>query len=356
VYNTIFVVLGERCNFKCKYCLQVDNVNQSINVGTIHERVYTFIAEQARANVEAGSLLYIQPWGGEPLLYWDLIVDMVTRLEADGIEFAFGIVTNGSLLTEAKVSFINEHGIHVSVSHDGPTNLQSRGTDVFSDTHIFKMFSGIKSKSVAAVMSAYNPDYYSIWDYFDELFKDDSNVQDAGGITVCVDLIKETWDMPSELTAFDTKAYEAMIDKVTNEAYELYIKGAKRSHAFWLINGYVQRIQAFVDQNATNDFLTYAKCGAAKRMANIDLEGNFYACHNSSIKIGTVEDSPEQLLENFAPHNEYILSDKCQNCDVNFICSGGCFLIKGDAARERHCTLRKIFYGKIIDMLLKLNA
>lgn len=351
MYNTIFVTLGEVCNFKCKYCLQVDNITTPITVSSISEKVYQFIINQAKENTANNNKLKIQPWGGEPLVYWDLIVQMVERLESENIKYNFGIVSNGALLTEDKVDYINKHNLSLTISHDGPYTLQTRGQDIFKDKNLFDLVCKVNKKGILSVMSAYNQDYYVIWNYFEDLFKDHD------GINVNVDLIMETWDMPKDLLSFDEEKYSAMLDTVIKCAYNGYISGCTTSKEFKLINNFINRIKIYTDPNNNNslDFLDYTKCGTAKRIANIDLDGNFYLCHNSSIKLGTIDNSPEEIIERFLPYNKHITTKECQACEVNFLCSGGCILIKEGTPHEQHCKLLKLFYYKIINMLLKFN-
>lgn len=77
-------------------------------------------------------------YGGEPLLNFELIQqcsDYVSRCEKnDGIErpVHFSLTTNGTLLTEEKVSFFIQHNFFLTVSLDGPRALHNEFR-VFAD-------------------------------------------------------------------------------------------------------------------------------------------------------------------------------------------------------------------------------
>lgn len=124
--QSINLQLGLKCNFSCAYCLQAENRNldqssaQLKKVATIAEYILQVSRDAPRLRVAF--------WGGEPLLYWPVIVAVVGALEARRSGLEFRLITNGALLTKEKADWLAEHGFHIGISHDGPQQA-IRGPD-----------------------------------------------------------------------------------------------------------------------------------------------------------------------------------------------------------------------------------
>jgi uncharacterized protein len=62
-------------------------------------------------------------WGGEPLLEWDLIKELIRYAEFKrkwfGVNVGFGGTTNGTLLTEEKIRYLADHRAFFMISLDG---------------------------------------------------------------------------------------------------------------------------------------------------------------------------------------------------------------------------------------------
>ena len=99
---SIYIKMGCECNLHCKYCHaeqkkirfnpEIVPVLKSLNVKTV-----TF-------------------GGGEPLLYWKSIREIVEHL---GKEVVYKITTNGTLFTQEIVDFCNQYKFYFYISMDG---------------------------------------------------------------------------------------------------------------------------------------------------------------------------------------------------------------------------------------------
>lgn len=80
------------------------------------EKVLDFFVHPERAEKE----FTVWFFGGEPAMEWDTIEFVVSRakeLAAErGINVSFGITTNGSLLDDAKISFMNRENFGLIIS------------------------------------------------------------------------------------------------------------------------------------------------------------------------------------------------------------------------------------------------
>lgn len=107
-----------RCNFRCRYCyVKPHYANQDLSLETADALV-----EFVRRSVHPGQEIVINFHGGEPLLQFDTIRHIVSRIRSELPEHRadFGMTTNGSLLDAERIDFIAEHmRYNCSISIDG---------------------------------------------------------------------------------------------------------------------------------------------------------------------------------------------------------------------------------------------
>ncbi|MBI5745085.1 MAG: His-Xaa-Ser system radical SAM maturase HxsB [Elusimicrobia bacterium] len=121
------LVLTLRCNHKCLYC-------QSAAAG-VGARNADMSVETARKSVDfalqsSNPAITIEFQGGEPLLNWEALKAAVLRARAGakkaGKQVSLALVSNFSLMTEEKASFLVENEVSVCTSLDGPADLHNR--------------------------------------------------------------------------------------------------------------------------------------------------------------------------------------------------------------------------------------
>jgi sulfatase maturation enzyme AslB (radical SAM superfamily) len=110
------VYLSNSCNLACSYCYV--SVNQgppvSLKFEQIKQSIDSFYAKVAAPNRKITFL------GGEPLLNWPVFQRAATYARRmGGDDVVLQTFTNGTLLTPDKLSFLEETGVHVTVSLDG---------------------------------------------------------------------------------------------------------------------------------------------------------------------------------------------------------------------------------------------
>lgn len=131
--SVVYVILTDACNLRCTYC-SVKNIADKNNVthtNRLRKSDYEkFISEyisyaDAHRIAEPQFIFY----GGEPLLHWNALVDIIEMVEANKsntLNAKFSIVTNGTLLTEEKIIFCKEHQINIGLSVDGPQSITDK--------------------------------------------------------------------------------------------------------------------------------------------------------------------------------------------------------------------------------------
>lgn len=120
-------VLTERCNHGCQYCH-----SSIVGMG----RVDTDMSRETASRAIDVALSTTSPWlniefqGGEPTANWDVLTYVVTEARLRnarlGKKLSFSLVTNFSLMTEARLDWLVENRVQICTSLDGPEDLHNR--------------------------------------------------------------------------------------------------------------------------------------------------------------------------------------------------------------------------------------
>ncbi|MCK6556774.1 His-Xaa-Ser system radical SAM maturase HxsB [Candidatus Binatia bacterium] len=120
-------VLTHRCNHGCQYChssiVGMDRFDTDMPVDTAERAVDIAFETTAAA-------LTIEFQGGEPLANWPVlqhVVEYALRKNAVANKvLSFALVTNLSLMDDAKLDYLIEHRVQLCTSLDGPADLHNR--------------------------------------------------------------------------------------------------------------------------------------------------------------------------------------------------------------------------------------
>lgn len=107
------------CNFGCPYCYE--NRRKGKMSAEVQDAIVRFIETNIKNGVRK---LDVTWYGGEPLLYPEIIRDLAARIrhvtDTSGCELTMFMVTNGYLLTPELVEFIDQIGVvKVQITLDG---------------------------------------------------------------------------------------------------------------------------------------------------------------------------------------------------------------------------------------------
>ena len=125
--NTIILKLTKRCNIACAYCYDFENGDQARNADAGQMKA---AVTQALDLAGVGNKLSVILHGGEPMLVWDLLEEIVAHGEAEaarlGVRIGFQGQTNMTALTARKVAFSQAHDIAWGISLDGDAAANDR--------------------------------------------------------------------------------------------------------------------------------------------------------------------------------------------------------------------------------------
>lgn len=294
------IFLGNRCNFGCDYCLQpkapIEPAEPDI------QKIIDFIQEN--------DIRQIGYWGGEPLLYWDTITRTHNAFLEAGLSFdEVLMITNGSLLDQEIVRYVNEHGFYVVVSEHTRFG-QAR----------WSALAAIQKGSINCMITRKN---LLLWE-FREMIRILEQMFNRP-FFLAVGYVRATPDCPDKfyLRPDDVQIHMQHL----RELAELKERGDE--FAIRYFDQQMHRWKGAFEKPWTGQPLC---CNKDK--LTIDLAGNVFPCHYCV--------SPERTigtLDSYRPGpavTRHIESAKCQECEAVPWCRGNCYL---SMTHEADCLL-----------------
>lgn len=181
--NQLQTVVTEKCNLNCKYCY-MKHVKNDMTLETFKEGIEFFhkkISSHLNSHSFGTALAF---FGGEPLLNLNLIKSALKERDKYQVKQTM-VITNGLLLNEKILRFLDKNLVGLSLSFDGPGNENIRvlsngksSLDKYSDFH----FDFMRSRGMKVMIgpdSVHN--LTNIYNFFTEnniLFPDFSFVRD----------------------------------------------------------------------------------------------------------------------------------------------------------------------------------
>ena len=126
----VYIILTDVCNLRCSYCAvkNIADKNHVIDTYSLSKEKYTkfvkeYVSYAISHNISDPEFIF---YGGEPLLNWSALIEIVELINTTAnstITPKYTVVTNGTLLTEDKIIFCKEHKINIGLSVDGPRSI-----------------------------------------------------------------------------------------------------------------------------------------------------------------------------------------------------------------------------------------
>jgi uncharacterized protein len=322
--NTVKLSLGNSCNLNCAYCFQDclgdrKGADDIISASSLSKMV---------SKLNLSKIPLIEFWGGEPLLYWDYIVDFVAAIKEYIPSSKFSLVTNGSLLDFSKNEWLARNGFSVVVSHDGPGHYL-RGKNILEDIeqqgviqNLFNLLFEEGRFSFGPTLTRYNCDRQQIIKWFEREVGHKFFIL-AGGM----------FFHPS-----DSKHLELCFkSEEEHVAYrKLFMEDLRNNiiYNFVYIRHKVDLFNKFITQNIHCNNVEEI-CGLDKvDVIGIDRSGNILTCHaipaNAGVNngftttIGNIKSMELIDRVNCMPLRGWHKNEKCKTCCVLSLCGGGC--------------------------------
>ncbi|NLJ98775.1 MAG: thioether cross-link-forming SCIFF peptide maturase [Tissierellia bacterium] len=322
IVKALCLHVAHDCNLRCKYCFasqgdfKGDRSLMSLDVG---KRALELLVKNSgnRRNLE------VDFFGGEPLMNFDLVKKLVyygrELEEKNNKHFRFTITTNGVLLNEDNIDFINKHMDNVVLSLDGRKEINDNMRKTVSGDGSYDI---ILPKFKELIEKRGDKEYYirgTFTSYNIDFAKDALDFYEKGFKKISIEPVVTSPDM-------DYALREEHIEPVLEEYEKFskdYIKIKKMDRNFLFFH-------FMIDLNQGPCIIKRAVgCGAGSEYMAVTPEGDLYPCHqfvgDEDFKIGDVFKGVINIdiREQFKKANVYNKTE-CRNCWARFYCSGGC--------------------------------
>lgn len=312
------------CNLKCEYCFASQGDfggHKAYMTKEVGMKAIDYLIQESgnRKNLE------VDFFGGEPLMDFDLVKTLVKygneKAALQGKQFRFTITTNGVLLDDEKIDYINKHMHNVVLSLDGRKEVNDSMRKTVNDKGSYdlivpkfqKLVAGRKNKYyyVRGTFTKKNLDFSEDVKHFKDLGFDLASIEPV---------VDSSYD--------DYAITEEDLDKIKEEYEKMAIQYAKDQVA----GDPFKFFHFMVDLTQGPCIIKRVQgCGAGCEYIAVTPEGDIYPCHqfvgNEDFKLGNLLeediDFPKEITDEFL--NSHVFSKPaCENCWAKFYCSGGC--------------------------------
>lgn len=304
------IAITRACNFDCSYCFEGNRTGRPMSEA-VAEKLLRFIEHYRTKNV------YLIWYGGEPLLAFDRMLMINSRIRKMGKRVHASLITNGYLLNEEKIARLNELGVSYlqitldgkKETHDGRRYLKN-GAPTY-DRILENVDKVMSSDFKGMVHIRVNVDARNEEEFYDVYHMISSRYPETFGkrVTVYPGFVKGD-DHPDVSCFFEPEAQGEFLIKMMNE------------HGISPLSVYPRR--------------QFGGCTLTKRNAFVvGPDGELYKCWDD---VG-LRDKVVGSIDRFDNWNlgiiaegmvgcSYLDSQECKECFYFPICTGGCHRIR----------------------------
>jgi uncharacterized protein len=328
--TTVVLNVTNQCNLSCTYCYEY---GEDKIVDTENGRQPKFMSEEtAQQSVEfmlreAGDnkLAHITFFGGETLLNFPVLVKTIAyarrRAAEVGKDVDFSLTTNATLLKPEIIEFLAEERIGVTISIDGPKEVQDKfrvfhngaGSYDVVAPKIKELIKRHRTRPIGArvTLTSGSMDVTRIYRHLTE----EIGFWEVGFAPVTTS--------PTRGHAISDGGYDQMLDQFRALAEEfLEASVANRHHGFSNVKETLEELHKGVSK-------AYP-CGAGLGLLGVSTDGHVALCHrfagSDAHGLGTVQDGLDRSAQvAFLEKHHIANKTDCQRCWARPLCSGGCY-------------------------------
>jgi len=323
------ILSTQACNLRCKYCFA--------DQGTYKEEEEMFMSLDTYKSMIHNLLdMYpegiklIQFFGGEPLLGFKEIKGFIPYCRAvfreKGIQMpAFGVVTNGTVFTEEMIDFFNEENIPITVSVDGPKEINDIARIPAGDWSVFDKIvedlKWIQEKRTFPLLVELTLNKQHVERYekgnATEWMKEIHRLGFDGGVVGVV----ESTCKELELSSAYKEKYIEMYKEVTDYWFEELLQ--EQTFCNFDILRMVKTL--------TKKQMGSAPCGAGVNSLTVTAKGEILPCYilygHDEFSMGTVQEPSEDKfseVSNYFMDTDSKRPEECKTCWAQNICAIWC--------------------------------
>lgn len=311
------------CNLRCDYCFAAKGDfggERCLMPAEVGRKAIDFLIKHSknRRNLE------VDFFGGEPLMNFDMVketVDYARSVEKEhNKNFRFTITTNGVLLTDDKIDYINREMSNVVLSLDGRKSINDR-------FRTFENGLGCYDRIVPRYRKLVenrdpNKDYYVRGTFTTENLDFSADVMDMyehGFSEISIEPVVSDPNLNYSIKEEHIPAIRKEYEKLANMLIDMKKSGKHINFFHFLVD-------------LSGGPCVYKRlrgCGCGSEYIAITPNGDIYPCHQfvgkDEWKMGNVDDEhiDYAIRDRFKNANIYG-KENCKNCWAKFYCSGGC--------------------------------
>jgi uncharacterized protein len=318
--NHLALNVAELCNLRCTYCYAGDGDygNKSLMSFELARRV-------VQAFIKQDQVLHLVFFGGEPLLNFQVIQELVLWCEDQPTSFRYSLTTNAVLLTASHIEFFKTYKIALNISYDGPRLQQKQRTP--------------RSQQVEKKLQMFEEDLKTLRDF-----------------SLRATLSREHLSLFADdfLSNLNSYSYRLHYTKVSSKrAHEMFYKEDidKLSVILNTLVDHLIHKQAWSKILRISNLKTHIRnihhgqskpfCGAGLNYISVSTRGRYYLCHRFTEDEEQCMGDIERGLDQEKLQNIQSLRtggrEPCRSCWMRLSCKGGCFhehkMARGDISR-----------------------
>ena len=322
VVKALCLHIAHDCNLACKYCFAGEGEyhgQRSLMSLDVGKKALDFLVANSgnRVNLE------VDFFGGEPLMNWQVVKDLVaygrSLEEPNHKKFRFTLTTNGVLLDDEVLEFANKEMANLVLSVDGRKEIHDRmrphrGGQGSYDEVLPKYKKAAKSRN--------QMDYYVRGTFTRnnlDFAEDVKHLADEGFEQISMEPVVAR---PEEDYALRMEDVPAILEEYDELALE-YIRRKKEGKGFNFFHFMINL------EGGPCVAKRLSGCGSGTEYLAVTPWGDLYPCHQfvgqEEFVMGNVEEGilRTDIRDKFKACNVYA-KDQCRDCFAKFYCSGGC--------------------------------
>ena len=322
VVKALCLHIAHDCNLACKYCFAGEGEyhgQRSLMSLDVGKKALDFLVANSgnRVNLE------VDFFGGEPLMNWQVVKDLVaygrSLEEPNHKKFRFTLTTNGVLLDDEVLEFANKEMANLVLSVDGRKEIHDRmrphrGGQGSYDEVLPKYKKAAKSRN--------QMDYYVRGTFTRnnlDFAEDVKHLADEGFEQISMEPVVAR---PEEDYALRMEDVPAILEEYDELALE-YIRRKKEGKGFNFFHFMIDL------DGGPCVAKRLSGCGSGCEYLAVTPWGDFYPCHqfvgNKDFLMGNVDEgiTRTDIQKMFKDSNVYT-KEQCKDCFAKFYCSGGC--------------------------------
>ena len=322
VVKALCLHIAHDCNLACKYCFAEEGEyhgRRALMSFEVGKKALDFLVANSgnRVNLE------VDFFGGEPLMNWDVVKQLVaygrSLEEPNNKKFRFTLTTNGVLLNDEVMEFVNKEMSNVVLSLDGRKEVNDRMRPFRTGKGSYDL---IVPKFQKLAESRNQTNYYIRGTFTRnnlDFSEDVKHFADLGFKQMSIEPVVGPEEDPYSIREQDLPQIMEEYDKLALEYIDRYKKG----------NGF-NFFHFMIDLNGGPCVAKrLSGCGSGCEYLAVTPWGDFYPCHqfvgNEDFLMGNVDEgiTRNDIRDEFKSCNVYS-KEKCKNCFAKFYCSGGC--------------------------------